>query len=147
MNNDLEVTHPQSGSSSTWFLVELEFGNVDFWGEGKTECPEKNLSERRRKPTTNLTHIPIYGVDAGIWTRPHWWEASALAPSPSLAPQRDDERSPPPPPKRKEKPPATQADIAIKFPSTTRHSTTHVPQVDLRMKTQATLGCIRRFLT
>ena len=54
---------------------------------------------------------------------------------------------PTPPPKRKEKPPAMQADLAIKFPSTTRHSTTHVPQVDLRMKTQATLGCIRRFLT
>ena len=24
----LEVAHPQSGSSSTWFLVELEFENV-----------------------------------------------------------------------------------------------------------------------
>ena len=27
---DLEVAHPQSGSLSTWFLVELEFGNVGF---------------------------------------------------------------------------------------------------------------------
>ena len=33
--NDLEVVHPQSDSSSTWFLIELEFGNVSFWGEGK----------------------------------------------------------------------------------------------------------------
>jgi len=30
INNDLEVAHPQSGSSSTWFLVKLEFGNVAF---------------------------------------------------------------------------------------------------------------------
>ena len=30
INNDLEVAHPQSGSSSTRFLVELEFGNVGF---------------------------------------------------------------------------------------------------------------------
>ena len=29
-NNDLEIAHPQSGSSSTLFLVELEFGNVGF---------------------------------------------------------------------------------------------------------------------
>ena len=29
-NNDLEVVHPQSDSSSTWFLIELEFGNVGF---------------------------------------------------------------------------------------------------------------------
>ena len=27
-NNDLEVAHPQSGSSSTLFLLVLEFGNV-----------------------------------------------------------------------------------------------------------------------
>ena len=37
----MEVAHPQSGSSSTWFPVELEFGNVGFWGEGKTEVPVK----------------------------------------------------------------------------------------------------------
>ena len=29
-NDDLEVPHPQSGSSSTRFLIELEFENVDF---------------------------------------------------------------------------------------------------------------------
>ena len=27
----MEVAHPQSGSSFTWFLVELEFGIVGFW--------------------------------------------------------------------------------------------------------------------
>ena len=47
--NDLEVAHPQSGSSSTWFLVELEFGNVGFWGEGKTGVPgEKPLGATER---------------------------------------------------------------------------------------------------
>ena len=29
-DDDLEVAHPQSGSSSTLFLIELEFGNVGF---------------------------------------------------------------------------------------------------------------------
>ena len=29
-NNDLEVAHPLGGSSSTLFVVELEFGNVGF---------------------------------------------------------------------------------------------------------------------
>jgi len=49
MNNDLEVAHPRSGSSSTWFLVELEFGNVGFWWEGKTGVPgEKPLAARGR---------------------------------------------------------------------------------------------------
>ena len=33
-NNDSEVAHLQKGSSSTWFLVELEFGN-----EVKTGVP------------------------------------------------------------------------------------------------------------
>ena len=56
-NNNLEVAHPQSGSSSAWFLIDLEFGNVDFWGEGKTGVPGKNLSEQRREPTTNSTYI------------------------------------------------------------------------------------------
>ena len=39
--------------------MELEFGNVGFWGEGKTGLrgPEKNLSEQSREPTTNSTHI------------------------------------------------------------------------------------------
>ena len=58
-NYDLEVAHPQGGSSSTLFLflIELEFGNVGFWGEGKTEYLEKNPSEQGREPTTNSTHI------------------------------------------------------------------------------------------
>ena len=41
ITNDLEVARPQSGSSCTWFLVELEFGNVGFWGEGKTGVQEE----------------------------------------------------------------------------------------------------------
>ena len=39
------------------FQIELEFGSVGFWGEGKPEYPEKNLSEQRGEPTTNSTHI------------------------------------------------------------------------------------------
>ena len=52
------------------FHIELEFGSVGFWGEGKTGVPrEKPLGAREqgkapwgrgwqgREPTTNLTHI------------------------------------------------------------------------------------------
>ena len=52
----------------TWFLVESEFGNVGFWGEGKTGVPgEKPLRVRER---TKLKQTqPTYGMDTGIWTR------------------------------------------------------------------------------
>ena len=49
IKNDLQVAHPRSGSSSTWFLVVLEFRSVGFWGEGKTWAPgEKPLGTRER---------------------------------------------------------------------------------------------------
>ena len=53
----MQVAHLHSGSSSTWFLVEFEFGNVGFWGEGKTGVPGKNLLEQGREPTTNSSHM------------------------------------------------------------------------------------------
>ena len=56
-NNGSEVAHPQSGSSSTWFLIEAKFGMLVFEERGKPVYPEKNLSEQRREPTTNSTHI------------------------------------------------------------------------------------------
>jgi len=37
--------------------IELEFGNVGFEDRGTSAYPEKNLSEQRREPTTNSTHI------------------------------------------------------------------------------------------
>ena len=43
----MEVAHPRSGSLSIWFLVELEFENVGFWGDGKTGVPGgKHLGAR-----------------------------------------------------------------------------------------------------
>ena len=75
MNNDLEVAHPQSGSSATWFLVELEFGNVGFWGEGKTGVPgEKPLGAKER---TNNKLNPHMASTSGFEPGPHWWGASA----------------------------------------------------------------------
>ena len=55
----MEVAHAQSTSSSTWFLIELEFGNAGFWGEGKTGVPgEKPLGAKERtnnsEQVTNL---------------------------------------------------------------------------------------------
>ena len=62
------------------FQIELEFESVGFRGEGKSpEYPQKNLSEQRREPTTNSTHI---------WRRRQAelnWEARALTTAPSLA--------------------------------------------------------------
>ena len=54
-------------SLSILFLVELEFENVGFWGQGKAGVFRENLSKQGREPTTNSP--PTYGVDAGIWTR------------------------------------------------------------------------------
>ena len=56
-NWEFAVAPPQSGYSSTEIWIELEFANVSFLGEGNPEYPEKNLSEQRREPTTNSTHI------------------------------------------------------------------------------------------
>ena len=39
------------------FQIELEFGSVGFWREVKTGVPGKNLTEQRREPRTNSTHI------------------------------------------------------------------------------------------
>ncbi len=67
--------------SPSWFFmrasiqVELEFGNVGFSGGRKTGEPGEKPSEQGRKPTTNSTHM---WHRAGIESRSHWWEASAL---------------------------------------------------------------------
>ena len=55
-----------------------------FEERGKLEYPEKNLSEQRREPTTNSTHIWCRCRD--LKPGSHWWEASALITAPSLAP-------------------------------------------------------------
>ena len=60
----MEVVHPQSGSSSTWILVELEFGHSGFWGEGKTGVPgEKPLGAKERtnnKLNPNMASMPEF---------------------------------------------------------------------------------------
>ena len=68
---DWEVAHRHGGSSSTWYLVELEFGNVGFWGEGKTGVPEEKPALGVKERTNNK--LNPHGVDTGIWTRatPH----------------------------------------------------------------------------
>ena len=84
INNDLQVAYPYSGSSSTWFLVELEFGNAGFWGEGKTGVPgEKPLGARER---TNNKLNPHMVSTPGFEPGPHWWEASAFTTAPHLLP-------------------------------------------------------------
>ena len=80
----MEVAHPQSGSSSTRFLMELEFGNVGFCGQGKTGVPgEKPLGAKER---TNNKLSPHMASTPEFESGPHWWEASALTTAPSVAP-------------------------------------------------------------
>ena len=81
----ISVAHPQSGYSSNFFQVELEFGNVSFCAGTKTGVPRENPSEQGREPKTNSTHI--WCETAGIEPRPHWWEGSALSTAPSLLSQ------------------------------------------------------------
>ena len=68
-SNNLEVAHLQSGSLSTWFLIELEFANVGFWGEGKTGVPgEKPLGARERTNNKLNPHmVSTLGFEPGKW--------------------------------------------------------------------------------
>ena len=53
-SNDLEVAHPQNGSSSG--LIPTRIGILKCWffeERGKSEYSEKNLPEQRREATTN----------------------------------------------------------------------------------------------
>ena len=69
INNDLEVAHPHSGSSSTWLLVELEFRHVGLRGEGKTAVPgETPLGARER---TNNKLNPHMASTPGFEPGPH----------------------------------------------------------------------------
>ena len=53
----MEVGHALSGSSSTWFLVELEFGSVGFWGEGKTGVPGEKPLTAKEGTNTGLSKV------------------------------------------------------------------------------------------
>ena len=77
-NND----HPQSYSSSTWFPVE--FGNVGFWGEGKTGVAGEKPPGARERTKNKLN--PHIASTPGFELGPHWWEASALITEPPLLP-------------------------------------------------------------
>ena len=53
------------GSTSTdWFFVYLFPGWLVFEETGKPEYPEKNLSDQRREPTTNSTHMQRRRLDS-----------------------------------------------------------------------------------
>ena len=65
--------------------VELEFGNVGFYGGRKTGVPgenprSKDENQQQTQPTEIMTPGP--GIEPG----PHWWKASVLTTVPSLLP-------------------------------------------------------------
>ena len=53
-NQPLEVARPHSDPSFALFLVELEFGNVSFWREGKTGVPGEKPNRTREKTNNKL---------------------------------------------------------------------------------------------
>ena len=70
---------PESGFREVLHPIELEVGNVGFWGEGKTGEPgQKPLGAEKR------TNNQLYPLVA--WRRPRKWEASAITTTPSLLP-------------------------------------------------------------
>ena len=75
-------------SRSNWNLEVLVFKE-----RGKPEYPEKNLSEQRREPTTNLTHI--MASTQGLEPGPRWVFFIGILSGNLFG----EERSPPPPPK------------------------------------------------
>ena len=72
-DNDFEVAHPQNVSSSTLFLIELEFGNVGLWGEGKTGVPGEKALGAKEKANNKLN--PHVASTPGFEPWPHWWKA------------------------------------------------------------------------
>ena len=71
-------------------LVELEFGNQTllFEEKGKPGYSKENISQQRREPIINSTHIICNVSKSGTELRPHWWEVNALITEPSLASQQ-----------------------------------------------------------
>jgi len=62
----------------------LEFGNVYFWGEGKTGVPGEKPLRARTSISNKLS--PHMSPSSGIEPGPHWWEGNALTTAPSLLP-------------------------------------------------------------
>lgn len=68
-DNNLEEANLHSRSSSTWFLVALEFGNVGYWGEGRTGVlggPPFSVEEKR-EPTTIYLFIHLLKICLAVW--------------------------------------------------------------------------------
>ena len=62
--------------------IELEFGSVGFYGEGKPGVHgEKPLGAKER---TNNKRNPHMAQTLGFKPGPHWWEASVLTTAPPL---------------------------------------------------------------
>ena len=112
----LRKLHSPRFSGRSCIRIELEFGNVGFWGEGKTGGPgERHLGAENRtnnklnphmtprergegktgvpgeKPLgaekrTNNKLNPHMTSSLGIEPRPHWWKASAFTTAPTPLP-------------------------------------------------------------
>lgn len=69
-DNDFEVAHPQSVSSSTWFLVALEFGNVGLLGGGKPRVSGEKPFGRMGSLHETVTRCKTNHLDG--WQATQW---------------------------------------------------------------------------
>ena len=83
INNNLQVPHPHSGSSSTW-LIPGRIGIWKCWFLRRGENWSTRRKTSRNKGENQQQTQTTYGVDAEIEPGPHWWETSALTTAPPL---------------------------------------------------------------
>ena len=69
------------------FQIELEFGSVGFWGEGKTGVPGKQRHgpKERTKNKLNPHMASTTGLERGL----HWWNVTSLTTVPPLLPNQE----------------------------------------------------------
>ena len=77
---------------SVRFQIELEFGSVGSWGEGKTGGV---LEEKPRgtKERTNNKLFPLMTSTPAFEPGPHWWEENALTTAHPCSPSSSESRS------------------------------------------------------
>ena len=74
--------------SAVWgtLKIKLEFGNIGFLGEGKTEEPREKPLGARARTNNKLNPNTCMMTGQGIKPGPQWWKPSAHTTAPSLFP-------------------------------------------------------------
>ena len=84
-NDDLDVAHSRSGSSSTT-PYQIDIWKCCFEERRKPKVPEKNFLEKAQRERTHNKPSAHVALTPGFKSRPHLWETSAFAIVPLLLP-------------------------------------------------------------